>query len=359
MVTANKGEWSEFYAFLKILAERDVALADENLLARAGHSLTFLKVYRLGANGEPLTYALDGQKISILDEYGVNRSSISPSAVEGKLNKIFSEILLSKKTTFSIVEAETLAHLLLCGSIKAPSAEKADIVASIRDRSTGLDERAGFSIKSLVGGASTLLNAGRTTNFIYELVGLAHGSIDAVNSITGSSKIRDRVRTIISMGGSFQFFRMNEPLLERNLRKIDTMMPEFLAEMILAFYSGAGSSVGTLTGCLANHIGFRESYGLSREDYDFKIKQLLISIALGLVPSRLWDGLMLAHGGYLVVKPKGELVCYHAIQRDLFLEYLFRNTKFETASTTRHDFGKLYAKDGQIFMNLNLQIRFK
>lgn len=129
--------------------------------------------------------------------------------------------------------------------------------------------------------------------------------------------------------------------------------------MLIGFYGGRGSSMPVLTDVLAQHQGFSFDFGLSRSDFEFKSKQLLVSIALGMVPSRPWDGLMLAHGGYLVVKPQGELVCYHAIHRDLFLEYLFQNTKFETASTSRHDFGTLYEKDGQVLMNLDLQIRFK
>jgi hypothetical protein len=31
MITANKGEWSEFYVFLKLLSEGKIYAADENL----------------------------------------------------------------------------------------------------------------------------------------------------------------------------------------------------------------------------------------------------------------------------------------------------------------------------------------
>ena len=357
MVTANKGEWSEFYAFLKILAERDVALADENLVARPSSSITFLKVYRSGKG--QLTYSLDPVQIAITNEAGSVIAEIPTSLLAGKLTEIFGKIAAGSTSAFSIVEAETLAEMLLCNSIKAPSADKADIVASIRDRSTGVDERAGFSVKSLVGGASTLLNAGRTKNFVYEAVGFPATQIDEINAIEGSSKVRDRVAAIAARGGNLRFLGVNDPVFSRNLRKIDTMMPEFLAEMLIGFYSGRGSSISVLTDVLAQHQEFASDFGLSRSDFEFKLKQLLVSIALGMVPSKPWDGLMLAHGGYLVVKPQGELVCYHAIHRELFLEYLFKNTKFETPSTSRHDFGALYKKDGQVLMNLNLQIRFK
>jgi hypothetical protein len=359
MLTANKGEWAEFYAFLKVLAERDVALADENLLAKPGSSITFLKIYRSGHDGMPLIYSLGEAEIAIENDLGAQIAAVPTAKVTSELHTIFSQISKSASTTFSIMEAQALAQILMCNSIKAPSQDKADIVASIRDRSTGMDERAGFSVKSLVGGASTLLNAGKTTNFVYEVTGVSQDIFQIVNEIDGQSKIRDRVAYIQEKGGKFCFSGLKEPIFSRNLRKIDTMMPEFLAEMVFGFYCGAGSSVALLSGVLSKNADFSRRFELSADDFEYKIKQLLVSIALGLVPSKLWSGLMLAHGGYLIVKPQGDLVCYHAIHRDLFLEYLYQNTKFETASSTRHDFGTLYSEGKKIYMNLNLQIRFK
>jgi len=37
---------------------------------------------------------------------------------------------------------------------------------------------------------------------------------------------------------------------------------------------------------------------------------------------------------------------------------LLEQTKLETASTSKHNFGKLYKENGDLFIKLNLQIRF-
>jgi len=66
-----------------------------------------------------------------------------------------------------------------------------------------------------------------------------------------------------------------------------------------------------------------------------------------------------ATGGYLIVKENGDILCYHIYNSNQFEDYLFANTKLETASSTRHDFGKIYEDNGQIYFKLNLQIRFK
>ena len=55
-------------------------------------------------------------------------------------------------------------------SIKTKSSVKSDIRIVIHDSRTGTNPELGFSIKSQLGKASTLLNASMTTNFIYRLV---------------------------------------------------------------------------------------------------------------------------------------------------------------------------------------------
>ena len=76
------------------------------------------------------------------------------------------------------------------------------------------------------------------------------------------------------------------------------------------------------------------------------------------MPSVIWTGQLDATGGYLVVKEDGEIICYHIYNRNEFENYLLNNTKLETASSTRHDFGKIYRENGNLYFRLNLQIRF-
>ncbi|MBR5334975.1 MAG: HpaII family restriction endonuclease [Bacteroidaceae bacterium] len=38
---------------------------------------------------------------------------------------------------------------------------------------------------------------------------------------------------------------------------------------------------------------------------------------------------------------------------------LFIILRFETPSTSRHNFGEIYQEDGEYFLKLNLQVRFK
>jgi type II restriction enzyme len=88
-------------------------------------------------------------------------------------------------------------HELLCNQVKANSSKKSDIDGIIYDRISNKEELLGFSVKSMVGGASTLLNAGKTTNFRYEIKNLDITFIDAINYIKGRSKIQNRLKAIL------------------------------------------------------------------------------------------------------------------------------------------------------------------
>jgi hypothetical protein len=76
------------------------------------------------------------------------------------------------------------------------------------------------------------------------------------------------------------------------------------------------------------------------------------------MPSKVWTGQYDATGGYLIIKENGDVLCYHIYNRNEFENYLFNNTKLDTASSSRHDFGTVYEENGELYFKLNLQIRF-
>ena len=55
---------------------------------------------------------------------------------------------------------------ILCYKLSAPKTGKSNITVKIIDINTGYSPAVGFSIKSELGSSPTLLNAGKTTNFI-------------------------------------------------------------------------------------------------------------------------------------------------------------------------------------------------
>jgi type II restriction enzyme len=83
-----------------------------------------------------------------------------------------------------------------------------------------------------------------------------------------------------------------------------------------------------------------------------------MAITLSMMPKSPWGGLTPDEGGIIIVKDDGEVVCFHLYESSNLENYIFDNTKLDTPSSSRHNFGYIYEENGSQFMKLNLQIRF-
>lgn len=285
---------------------------------------------------------------------------ISVAEFQKQVHFLLTKLKEKTNATFSIPEVETFINSFNSKTIKAKSTVKSDIKIVIHDQRTGTNPELGFSIKSQLGGASTLLNAGKTTNFIYKVknLNLSAKQILEINAIDTRSKIKDRIEKLNELKGKFTFAKPESSVFENNLVLIDSALPTIISEIMFLFFTSNLSK----TPDLVNEISAKNPVGYNLENnhpfYSYKIKRFLTDIALGMMPSKIWTGELDATGGYLVVKDDGEILCYHIYNRNEFEDYLFTNTKLETASSTRHEFGTVYEKGGQLYFKLNLQIRF-
>lgn len=362
VLTANKGEWAEFYAFLKVLCENKLPSADENLRVHSGRYFEFISVDWNDPSCGAIEYTFDANNIYIVRHSDNLKKTIPKTHITQHLVSVFKAITEGKKT-FSIPAAEQVMHDLLRTSLKAPSADKSDIFGKLVDRSTNTAEQSGFSVKSLLKNKATLLNHSGQTLFRYELSGITPALAHQISTIskTVSDKIYvHRTQEILRLGGTFDFVKMSSKTFEKTLRRIDTMLPEIVAEMLVGFFAQDGRKLSELTDYLAtsNNVLKKFNFQLEAEDYKFKLKQLLVASALGMQPSKVWDGMMKANGGYLVVMPSGTVLCYHAFNRDIFLNYLFNNTAFESPGARGRPYLTMIHENGKVFTDLKLQIRF-
>lgn len=213
---------------------------------------------------------------------------------------------------------------------------------------------------SASGKSSIFLIGNQTTNFTYRInPSFSKQQIDSVNQIETKSKIRDRIKKIKELGGDISLEKVDRAVFQNNLILIDSKMPEIISEILLNYYSSGTSDLEDLTKSTEKNNPLKFDRSSKHLFYTYKIKRFLVDVALGMMPSRIWSGEYDATGGYLVVKEDGDVLCYHIYNKNEFENYLLANTKFETASSSRHKFGKVYQKDGKTFIKLNLQIRFK
>ena len=356
MLTGNKGEWSEIYALLKIISDKQLYRGDGNLNKLKNAVMPIIKVLREESAGT-YEYVVD-QSIVIINGSGQEfKVSISDFQLQAK-NLL--TIIKSSSASFEVPEIEKFISSFNCKSLKANSRVKSDIRIVLHDIAAGVSPELGFSIKSQLGSASTLLNAGKTTNFIYKLEGekLPATLIDEINLIDGGSKIKNRLAKILSLKKALMFVKTEKSIFSNNLTLIDSALPRIMAEIVYSFYTSTNTKLTDLVVDVAIKNPMNFDVSEHHPFYSYKVKRLLTDIALGMMPSKVWTGELEATGGYLVVKDDGEILAYHIYNRNDFEDYLLNNTKLDTASTSRHDFGVIYEQDGAQFFNLNLQIRF-
>lgn len=352
-MSGNKGEWSELYTFLKLLSQGKIYAADENVEKIEDVYYPIIKIIRK-ENEDKLEYVIADENINVILRSDILKS-VPREEIEKQAIKLFNSIL-TNSGSFELEEISKFANDIFVTKIKAPSIDTTDITMQIEDVYTNLTRNVGFSIKSEVGNAPTLLNAGQTTNFIYKVNGLTEEQMIEINAIDTNTKIKDKIHAISSFGGNLEYYDMNNDGFKRNLIMIDSSMPTIIGNLLLIYYQSAIKDCNSLVELLANDdpLNF-----MDKQIYEYKLKKLLCSCALGMKPSKKWDGLDEANGGYIVVKDNGDVLAYHIYNRNFFEQYLIDNTILETASTSRHQYMTIYEQDGQMYIMLNLQIRFK
>ena len=352
----NKGEWSEIYTLLKLLADRQIYVGDSNLNKIENLIFPIVKILRDETNG---TYEFSYNHDIVVIKGKELEFRVPLQEFKNQASILFSKLKESTSATFSIPEIEVFLNSFNCKSIKAKSTVKSDIKIVIHDQRTGTTPELGFSIKSQLGGASSLLNAGRTTNFIYSVsdINLNEQQIAEINAIETKSKIKDRLIKISSYGGSLKFETTESQNFGNNLMLIDSALPQIVSEIVLIFFTSGSSRISDLVKKLNEINPLKFNSDSDHPYYAYKIKKLLTDIALGMMPSKVWKGELDATGGYLIVKEDGSILCYHIYNRNEFEDYLLTNTKLETASSKRHDFGSIYKEDSNLFIKLNLQIK--
>jgi len=357
MMTGNKGEWSEIYVFLKLLADGRLDAADANLNVIPNIYYPIIKILRQENNKE-LEYCIKDE-IRVFDE---NKNELIHIPVIEFINNsklLFSYLRSSQGRSFAFEDIEDFLNSIKIFTLSATSTDKSDINLVVHDLKTGLEPKLGFSIKSMIGKDATLFNAGSTTNFIYEIIVNDQIVIDEINAIQTKPKIANRIQKIRENGCSICFRNIQSDTLQLNLQLIDSDLPKILAELIILKYTSPGdSSIALLVNQLTvnNPLNFNLSQG--HPFYEYKIKNFLTDSALGMTPAAKWNGNYDATGGLIIVKENGDLVCYHIYNHNEFQDYLFNNTRLEQASTSRYGFGDLYQENGKLFIKLNLQVRF-
>lgn len=362
-ISGNVGEWSEIYTLLKLLGEGKVYAGDQNLEKIKNLVYPIIMIIRSEKEGI-YDYKVESADIVITTSDGEELLRLPASKFLSEAEALLKAINEKPAGARSFPVARTQAFMdrIYCTSLKASSADKTDIHIILHDQRTKMNNNMGFSIKSQLGGDSTLLNASGATNFSYRVEGydFSDEEIVTINAIATRTKIIDRIEAIRAHGADLVFDHVDNDTFRKNLAMLDGDLSATIAQLLVEQFNTGARMFDELAKALAktNPIHFDKED--AEEMYIYKLKHLLTSAALGMMPSKKWSGKYDANGGYLVVKKDGEILCYHFYDKNRFEDFLFKNAYLERGKTHRHGYASLYRdEDGKVYFKLNLQIRLK
>ncbi len=359
MLTGNKGEWSEPYALLKLLADGQLYLGDEDFNKVEEIFYPIIKVIRHEKN-RSVEFSIQDKLIIVSDGKLLFKIPIIQFISNAKT--CFEKIKTAKKgkETFEIAEIEKFLTSFSINTLKAKSKIKNDITIQVTDPNTFLSPALGFSIKSQLGRPSSLINASGATNFSYFIKGKNLTETE-ISQIKNANEFSEKLKLLKNFGARLEFEKVDNEIFHSNLQTIDYNFDAILSELLVLFYANDTASENTVKKFITtitnnNPIGY--NLNVNSTMYEMIMKKFLTDYALGMRAAEVWKRNYQATGGYLIVKDDGELICYHFYFTKNFEDYLFNNTKLETPDPNRHRFGAVYLENGEQKMKLNLQIRF-
>lgn len=349
--TQNKGEWSETYCIVKILADGTLKLCNSNL-DETGEIIKILGGY-LGSKKENTKFSINGNEVVFhIDGENYNKEK---SYFLNLQNDILASLNQKQSNTFSIEKVDGFLDSLSVKKIKSSSLTKSDLLLVIDDETILDSSASGFSIKSFLASNPTLVNASKATNFRYRVSEVTNTQLQ--NYQSHKLKSKSLVRKLKEDKSELKFNGNESSIFRDNLLLIDTNMPNILSEALKIYYSSNKKYISEI----AEDIKSTNPLNLDNLSiYENKLKDYLFYSSVGIFPDKIWDGLSSVDGGCIIVCENGDLKTFYIIRKN-YLEYyrdfLFRSSYFDTASNTRHKFGSIYMDNNDFYLKLNLQIR--
>lgn len=351
----------------RLAAERALQLADVSFSEIPDSFVEIREIIRNGSDGTLSVRVGNDESLHVFLD-GVEKLQITQGNMSKLAEITFNEMHGSK----NYEEAEMFLDRVGCAQVKADSHDKTDISIRIHDPRTGTEPLMRYSIKSDVGSKSTLFNATSGAMITYEIDGpIDDAMAKIVNSFENNTKpddseatsktqgkVKKRFVYLQDKGCKFRFLQDNSPF-HNNLMYVDSAFPKILAEVVLKYYSTGGkSSVKDLVEKVSKENPLNVPESIRRTFYEYKVKNFLVLVALGMTQGTPWDVRESVTGGIILVKDTGKIVCYHMFDRNDFENHLYTTSRIDTPSTSRHADSKVHKTvEGKYTISVAMQVR--
>ena len=352
---ATKREWCELYTFFRLLTEGKVTLGTAK--AKKGEIDWPIAMIQREEHDGTRCYYIEKEMVRIKGE---NSEKSVPREDFG----IVADLILQAVKSSSEDEVtspdgvEEFLDEVAIFDLEAKTEDRTDFYIAFWHPEAPLS---GFSVRSRLGAMNPLLDGGRAANLKLEQSGVkfATPTVNKINALPEApNEVAERMLLIERLGGVLKYSDVADRVFRSNLLMIDLHFPRVLTEMVRIMHLDGISRISELTEVIKqmNPLKIKDELINKHKFYEFKMKQFLMALALGMRPAKIYNGLDSAVEGILLVGGSGEVLCYHKSEKQVMEDFLFQNTRLEKGSLEKDKYGFLERENGVYYFKLNAKI---
>lgn len=369
MFTATKRELGEVYAFFRLLADGGVCPGTSDVRKEEDDFWRIAFIQREEHDGTR-RYYIEEKDVCVVSGV-VDHTGLFIPKVEGGPERFprtgFHEMtrrvldLLRSPSGEEVEVSGALEEFLdsvRIYNLEAKTDDRTDFKVAFWDSSAPLS---GFSVRCRLSQMNPLLDGGRSANLKLEQTGVkfAVPMVNKINALPESpNEVAERMRMIERLGGVLKYSDVADRVFRCNLLMIDLHFPRMLTEMVRLMYLEGITRVPELTERIKeiNPLKIKDELIQKHRFYEYKMKQFLVALALGMRPAKIFNGIHSAIEGLLLVDGQGEVLCYHQSRYRVFADFLYLNSRFEKGSLEKDKYGFLERENGTWYFKLNAKI---
>lgn len=353
---AKKSEWSELYTFLKLLADGKLHLGNHRGEQKERAFWPISSIERSDHDGVR-RYFIEGDMVRV--EGKGDYIKLHRGAVAAMADKILQLIKSSNEEDIACPEdIEKFLDQCKIYQLEAETTDRTDLKIGFWSPA---NIPTGFVIHSRLAPMRPLMDGGRSANVKLELSGAKFASpeIANINAIeTGDSTVRDRIFEIERLGGVLKYSDVADKVFRANLQMIDLQFARILAEMLRTFHIDGKVRLYEVMHQIKekNPVKIKDEVIEKHHFYEYKVKEFLMNIVLGMRPAKIFDGTNSAVEGMILVDVNGNLIGYHNHNQPDFRDFLYLNTRFIKGDLDKDKYGFLERENGVYYFKLNAKI---
>lgn len=352
---ATKREWSELYTFFRLLDKGEVYAGTPQVKKNEDECLPIALIQREEHNGTR-KYVIEQDEVHLIGEQTdirvprVRFAEVADAILKG-MKASSEDIVVSPDGVEEFLDEVSIFDL------EAKTDDRTDFMVAFYHIDSPL---VGFSVRSRLSAMNPLLDGGRTANLKFEQTGIkfAGPMISQVNAINTINEVYERMMLIERLGGVLKYSDVADRVFRANLLMIDLHFPRVIAEMLKIMHTEGVIKISELTERIKemNPLKIKEELLTKHGFYEYKMKQFLLALALGMRPAKIYTGEDSAVSGILLVDGKGEVLCYQKADKKDFEDFLFYNSRLEKGAVEKDKYGFMERENGAVYFKLNLKI---